>query len=477
MQISLSNWLARSASIALFLAVLSFPSQTRGFDFGAGFGDDDDDDDNDFGDGPALLMSTPMNGSTGVAVNSQVVFFFSAPMAADQSITWSANLDPAKFSYSWSFGMMLTCAYQGELPAGATITWTLNPAGAPAGFKDLLGNVLPTTTGRFTTAGSGGGDPNDPCDPSGGERVSGFMISRIAQFVQNSVNPPQPDPKQGAAIVISVTSPTENPVTAVTLTRPVGQPVTITRFPFLDSFLFSQSFATEAAMNEEFPTGTYTLNVTRQNGAIQATTLTLQSDNIPVPTLTNFSETQSLDPARDFTLRWQPFTGAGSQQAISLSIEDDEGMEFHAPDECVPVELANTATSIIVPKNTFSSGTVWDGSLAFLSAGSSNETIADLPGLATYGKMTRFILRTGGSSNPPPAPPQFSTFGLQPDRSFKLRFPAEATAVYTIEISTDLNTWSTLASPEPVQGVIDFNDPPSASVPTRFYRVKAQARP
>ncbi len=115
---------------------------------------------------PHLVASYPANGATGVATGFPLAFSFDEAMAAAQSIAWSANVNAANINYSWSDDTTLTCNYTGGWPAGATISWTLNPTGQPQNFKDVAGNPLAanTYTGSFTTAGNT--NTNGPC---GGE--------------------------------------------------------------------------------------------------------------------------------------------------------------------------------------------------------------------------------------------------------------------------------------------------------------------
>ncbi len=102
---------------------------------------------------PSLVSSQPSNGATGVALDRAVEFTFSEPMQQGFSIDWSPNVDAGQFSMAWSGdGLTLTCTYPADFPAGATISWVLNPAGMQAGFMDLAGNPLPAAvSGSFTT--------------------------------------------------------------------------------------------------------------------------------------------------------------------------------------------------------------------------------------------------------------------------------------------------------------------------------------
>jgi len=108
---------------------------------------------------PSLVSSSPVNGATGVALNSTVSFTFSEMMNSGYSINWSPNVNANEFSNSWSGdGRTLTLTYSTGLPAGVTISWTLNPNGFGQNFRDLAGNPLPPdVSGSFTTVASTNG--------------------------------------------------------------------------------------------------------------------------------------------------------------------------------------------------------------------------------------------------------------------------------------------------------------------------------
>jgi hypothetical protein len=72
---------------------------------------------------PTLVFTSPTNNATGVATSSPIIFIFDEEMAQQQSIQWSANVNPANFAYVWGQGnTSLTASYAGGLPANATIT-------------------------------------------------------------------------------------------------------------------------------------------------------------------------------------------------------------------------------------------------------------------------------------------------------------------------------------------------------------------
>ena len=177
------------------------------------------------GEGPSLAFNSPENGATGVAVNSPVTFFFTEEMAQTHSIEWSSNVNPANLSYSWSFGMLLTVTPpQGGFPANATITWKLNPTANNANnFKSASGTELPVGQfqGSFTTAAGGSGDPNDPCNPNGGDNGLGFgSIYKVVNYTQTGDQAPVLDTESAAVFTASYRGASNQTVNAVSITGP-----------------------------------------------------------------------------------------------------------------------------------------------------------------------------------------------------------------------------------------------------------------
>ena len=71
-----------------------------------------------------------------------------------------------------------------------------------------------------------------------------------------------------------------------------------------------------------------------------------------------------------------------------------------------------------------------------------------------------------------PNPPTLSTLALQPDGSMQLLFSGDAGFTYRIEISTDLVTWTELASVYSENGSVEYFDGTAPDAPARFYRLR-----
>lgn len=370
-------------------------NETR-FSISTGAGGDGGGDDTT---APILLFVNPPSESSDVPVQSPVTFAFSESMAASQSIEWSANVNPANFNYSWlNNGQILIATYLPGFPANSTITWKLNPAAGNANFKDLAGNLLAVNQyqGTFTTAGGGTGT-NDPCNPSGDDGRGAGTIFKALNFVQTGNNTPVPDAEMAATFSAFYNAGTNQVVSAVSVTGPNGTENLLNLF---GNFILSQEFSGSAALETAFPAGNYTTTVTGTGGG-SATIAVGSTGQLPIPQISNLTALQTMIVSNDFTLNFAPFTGAGASDGIFIEISGDEGQgEFYAPDLCVPRDLPNTATSVVIPSNTFRAGQTYRGSISFSRAGQDSSSIPNTTIVAGVSARTSFEFTIGGGVTP-----------------------------------------------------------------------------
>jgi hypothetical protein len=135
-----------------------------------------------------------------------------------------------------------------------------------------------------------------------------------------------------------------------------------------------------------------------------------------------------MNVSNDFTLNFAAFAGAGANDGIFIEISGDEGQgEFMAPDLCVPRELPNTATSVVIPANTFRAGQTYRGSITFSRAGQDSAAIPNTSVVAGVSARTSFEFTIGGVVTP-----------NQPMWLDVVRNP-NGTLTYTIQGDTGIN--------------------------------------
>ena len=354
---------------------------------------------------PVLLSSFPANNATGVPINSTVRFTFNEAMQNSQLIEWSANLTAAAFLYDWSAdGKTLTCEYGFNLPVNSTITWKLNPGGS-AQFKDSAGNALPSDTylGQFTTSSS---VTNDPCNPGPGDPNFGsFQISKMVSYVQTGTADPVEDEESPATFAATVSSPTNNPVTAASVKIPDGSTLSLTSL--FGMFFLAEEYTNQVSLDAARPAGNYTLQLTQTTGGQRSAVLTITANDWPTtPHILNLPALQSVNATNDFVVQWNGLVSPQPNDFITISI----GPDFYAPDPCVPRPLPNTATQIVVPAGTLAPGQTYDATLSFYTtADSDTNSIPNIYCGASLAKILNFKVQTAAGGSTQPKSPTLAT--------------------------------------------------------------------
>lgn len=441
------------------------------------------------GDTPELVAVVPAVGAVGVPVTTTVTFVFDRPMKKTTpvagAVQWQGNgLDPARFSYSWSAdGQNLIADYDGDLPALTMIAWRLNPSGAAARIESAEGVPLPTDTfsGLFTTGSTGGGGGG--CDPDGiPDAWGGYNFGKSGAYVQTSTADPVPVADEPFNFGVIVNSPQAGPaITAASVTLPGGTQKNLNSMPLGGFLYFSDTLASEAALDAAYPGGNYTLRFTPSGQAERVITMNLPAAWPPVPKVANYSEAQAVNPQQDFTLHWNAFTGAGAQDSISLVVSSTnlpgDTVVFEAPDLCVPRELPVTATSIVIPANTLQPHQTYQATLTFVRIGYfSTNAVPDMAGVAYLIHRTDFPIRTGAGTVVG-APARFTGYRRLPNGNPELTFTGTPAHPYTLQRATSLTArdWvnvGTVTTDATGRGV--FEDTQPGKQPPLFYRALTQ---
>lgn len=417
---------------------------------------------------PQWLVTSPANGATNVAVNSTVTFTFNEPMANVHAIEWSPNVNTAELTYSWvNGGVTLAASSRGAFPPNSLITWRLNPtAGGATNFRDISGNQLASATyqGSFTT-----GEPGsvDPCAPNGEDSGLGFgNFYKTVRYVQTGNAAPVLDSPAPASFGASYRGATNQNVTAVSVSGPAGNFQLTNLFGF---YLANREFATPAQLETAFPAGDYTVTAT---GAGTGTLAVGSTTQVPIPQIVNLTQLTNMNVVQPFTLNFVPFTGAGINDSIFISISEADGTnEFHAPDPCRNIELPNTATSIVIPANTFKAGQRYRGSISFSRNSFVTNQIPNT-GLSAGVSLTTSFDFTGGGGGT--TAPNWSSFTRNPDGTVTYTITGDTGANVTIEASENITGgWATLTNVVLTTGSQQLKIDPRTPA-RRFYRARVQ---
>jgi hypothetical protein len=276
-----------------------------------------------------------------------------------------------------------------------------------------------------------------------------------------------------------VMSPDAGPAaTAGSVTLPGGTVKNLQPVGLGGMLMTSDSPATAAALDSAYPGGSYVLRFTQTGKPQQVITMAVPASNPPVPKVANYEAAQAVNAGLDFTLQWNPFTGAAGFDSISLVVSGTNlfvpGVVFQAPDLCVPRPLAATATSIVIPANTFKSNQTYTATLTFNRVGyMSTNSIADMAGFGGSTRTTEFTIKTGTSGGGTAEAARFVGYRILPNGNPEFTLTGTAGRSYTLQRTGNLGSpnWSGAGGVTmDAAGRAVFEDTAPGKVPPLFYR-------
>ncbi|MCX8157220.1 MAG: Ig-like domain-containing protein [Verrucomicrobiae bacterium] len=405
---------------------------------------------------PWLEDQAPRYGETNVARNAGIAFIFSEPMQASYSIQWNPALS---LNYQWNSNRTVLFCFpaSGLLPTNTTINYTLNPPGQ-TGFRDLAGNALPTIQGYFTT-----GNQTVSLD------VKAYVLFKYASYQQTGPTNPIPatfEPPFGFESGVMLNAPAT--VTNVILIGPNTMAMRFNGDDWGGVFQASRLADVDAA----YPPGTYTFRIQTVHDGFRQVALNLPATALPsAPRLINFNAAQAIDPNAPFTLQWEPFAGATTNDRIEVEIDLEtpwtQRTVFSSPDPLSPNALNGLATSLQIPAGTLPAGRTFTAYINFIKVVSYDITsYPGAVGVVAFGAFTTFPLATTGQ----PARTTFRTirhFG----NYVRLEIQGERETPCTVEFTENFRQWYPLRSDWNQSGTLFIEDW-NLSPMRRFYRVR-----
>lgn len=373
---------------------------------------------------PTFTQSIPETGTTFTTQFQAVAFQFNEAMDKTRTgVFWSATLndqpyalDATKFQYLWDDeGKTLVVTYavaSGGWPKGLTLLWNLRPnPNAADALRDLAGNVLAAPyAGSFYTPGGAPG-----CEGEDMVEAAAYGVIKQGNHLQTGPGPATGIPADGGGTLLAFFGkPNQgtgfNPtVTLEFPAPPAPKPHQLKAFgqPVVGFSFLSQTFATQAELDANYPATTYALQLRNLSNPVDqqvtnSVVFNLGTGAYPaIPHFANFAAAQAVDPAADFTLQWDAYAGAGTASSIQLKIDDADGNQvFSAPKTCSGLPLPPTATSIKIPKGTFEAGKTYTVTITFGQASEYDKTMPNVPGkgVAVFSSSTEMTLKTIGGT-------------------------------------------------------------------------------
>lgn len=179
-----------------------------------------------------------------------------------------------------------------------------------------------------------------------------------------------------------------------------------------DTWELKAGYVTQAALNNTFPDGTYSLDLVGQSDGTRRVILNLSGDTYPPwPVMKDFDALQALNGAEALTVSWYPFEGGGATDFIQLELRPDRpGAQtvFRTPAPEEPGALDGTATSVTIPAGVLQPAQAYVGRLLFRRIlGIHFDYGPETPAVTGYFRETEFSLH---ATRPDPDPPLLVEF-------------------------------------------------------------------
>ncbi|HTL18390.1 MAG TPA: hypothetical protein VL793_14235, partial [Patescibacteria group bacterium] len=198
---------------------------------------------------------------------------------------------------------------------------------------------------------------------------------------------------------------------------------------------------TDTALAADFPPGTYVMRIDQQDEA-ESTVIMIVPTFPPAPMIANYDAAQAINAGNDFFLQWNSLPATGPSPMIQLSIYDTYGkLVFAAPNPCVSRTLDPSATSVLIPANTFRPGVIYKGTLEFgYTFYYQTNAVPEMVGEGNVFRTTLFQLQTSFAANTAAVPPNFGTAIVSPTGQPVLTIHGAPGASYTIQRTGSLYT-------------------------------------
>jgi len=229
-----------------------------------------------------------------------------------------------------------------------------------------------------------------------------FSLYKRQVFVQTNAGPPGPrcSPFMFDAIVELTAS---NSIAAAALVGPAGTQTALTvseEQEFLPRrwlYWTCGSFDSAQALEATWPAGAYSFFIFGKE-SFRTPALNLVGDAYPTnaPHIANFIEAQSVDPAKDFVLRWDTLPEGTTNDTVFVSVRNlaDQSAVFNTPFLRGRGSLDGTATAVTIPAGTLAPGLDYDVYVRFDKVLERNHDIPGVLGQTSYASGTHFNLKT-----------------------------------------------------------------------------------
>lgn len=299
------------------------------------------------------------------------------------------------------------------------------------------------------------------------EDVLVYNLTKQQFLEQTNAGPPTLIPNKPFHFLAQVFATSSNAVSYATVQPPGFGGALLSPDPTGTVLGLLQKFASQSALDTAYPAGTYLININGAHDGYRAFAVNLPADAFPPPPhVTDWAAAQSVNAAANFTLSWDPFTGAGGFDEIIVQAADSLGNVVSA------LFLPYTAASSVFPAGTFQSGQSYQVQLQFRHFTTvDNTTYPGATGSERFDAKTSLNLSTTGGAA---GPLSLAVVNTNSAAGPQLLLTGQIGLRYAIDGSTTLQSgsWVPLVTNTAVGGQFIFTDSKTSNYPARFYRAR-----
>jgi len=301
---------------------------------------------------------------------------------------------------------------------------------------------------------------------------SKYTIAYASLYRQTNAAGPVPESTNFYGFAASISEATNLDAASATLYAP-GHPEETMNKAGTARFAFSfvtNSFSNLAAV---YPSGSYGLALTNESTIFISVPPISGVPNAPV--LTSYDADQAIDPTKDFTLAWLPFTNGTAADYIIVNLTPLEGFgpSLQSENFGCPGHLDGTATSVLIPANSLETNTTYSLEILFVTVLVADTNTSDFDYLlaGTETETTTTVVTTAGSSSGGP----FALTNVVASAGGTVQFSFQTTpgVTYTIQFNQNLSDsagWSSLLITNAASTAITFTNTLPHGVTSGFYR-------
>jgi hypothetical protein len=247
---------------------------------------------------------------------------------------------------------------------------------------------------------------------SRGADVSFYAIDKVVKYQQASSSLPAINSgspyRFGATVVTNVSGSVQS--ATVSSSGGAAQPLA---FDSVTDWLdFSLKYPTQSELDAAVPAGNYTVVINTTKDGQKTLTLNLPTETFPPAAhISNWTGAQTIDPTKDFTLKWDAWAGGTTNDYILVITGNPVtgSVNFRSPAPFQPGALNGTSTSIVIPAADLQPSTTYAVEITCVKTVSKDTTsYPGAVGVVAFNAETDSGLTTTASS-----PAQFSFYFRQ----------------------------------------------------------------